>query len=476
MVRHMGSFIRRFASDRLKGLLSWLGGGASWLLDKLFGDKVFAWVRPMLDPALNLDWLRLVWEYGVPFSFAALGGYFFWRAGRGIKVSAAAAPKLEVESSERSSSSAIASLAELGWTIKPTLETIQFELRGGSLPSMKESAKHFAALDKSFSIEISLVKDLKGLHYISKIAGCSKIYISGGEFTDISELDGFSYLTSLSIRQIPLNKLDTVDASPLFSLKQLERLNLYNTKIRDLNFLSSLIHLENVSISGTLVTDLLPIINLASLKELDIRETRITDLQPLVYNKHLSKMTIDGKQVAGLINLTKLQHLKNISIIEHQEFDLSPVSLITHLEELYILGPEDKIDVSSLRELTGLRKLSLSSIGFLTLTQVANIESISNMVNLEELTLGQMAVSDLSFINDLKNLSSISINQMPVSSIESLRCLKKLRKVMLVRTSVADVSSLLELPDLVELTVSYTPARSDIIAELERRGVKVTRY
>ena len=47
---------------------------------------------------------------------------------------------------------------------------------------------------------------------------------------------------------------------------------------------------------------------------------------------------------------------------------------------------------------------------------------------------------------------------------------------MLVRTSVADVSSLLELPDLVELTVSYTPARSDIIAELERRGVKVTRY
>jgi hypothetical protein len=40
---------------------------------------------------------------------------------------------------------------------------------------------------------------------------------------------------------------------------------------------------------------------------------------------------------------------------------------------------------------------------------------------------------------------------------------------------VADVSPLLDLPDLTELVILRTPARDDVLRELERRGVRVDR-
>jgi Leucine-rich repeat (LRR) protein len=95
------------------------------------------------------------------------------------------------------------------------------------------------------------------------------------------------------------------------------------------------------------------------------------------------------------------------------------------------------------------------------------------MKDLKKLTLGEMQISDLTFMSNLGRLTEINVSTMPVSSVASLRGISSLQSISLFRTNVVDISPLLELPQLKKLSVQSSPARSDVLTELERRGVSV---
>ena len=147
------------------------------------------------------------------------------------------------------SPSAVAKLAELGWTVKPALDGIQFEVANRALPPMKESAVYFAQLSKPFSLHFQSVPGIEGLHLLAGIAGCTKIEIDAGEFTDISELRGFDHLAALTISQVPLSGIGTVDASALASLTTCGS-SFNSAKVRNVGFLAALTHLKTLSIGS----------------------------------------------------------------------------------------------------------------------------------------------------------------------------------------------------------------------------------
>jgi hypothetical protein len=82
----MSTLLRRSIATRLKSLGSFIAAGIWWFLewitDKAFGDAAFGWIKTMVGPAVDLDWLRFGWTYGIPLGLVSLGLYFFWRAGR----------------------------------------------------------------------------------------------------------------------------------------------------------------------------------------------------------------------------------------------------------------------------------------------------------------------------------------------------------------------------------------------------------
>jgi hypothetical protein len=378
------------------------------------------------------------------------------------------------------SPSAIARLTELGWTVKPSPSGTQFEVVGRALPPMEESAKYFARLSNPFWLHLQSVTGLEGLHFLAGVAACKRIEINAGEFTDISELRGFTHLDSLVISQVPLSGPGTVDASALASLTHLTNLGLNSTRVRNVEFLSSLTRLRTLNIGQTLVGDISPLAKLPSLEALDIRGTRVVDLQPLSYDHNLKELSIGGLQIPGLISFVNLETLKKLTIILEQQpgLDLTPVGSLTSLESLMIWAPmSGELDVAPLRSLVKLRSLALSGAGFFRpLTAIANIDAMADLTDLRTLTLGSLQLTDIAFVAKLTKLEELNINEMPISSIEPLRNLKSLKKVSLNRTGVVDISPLLELPALTTLTVGRTPARSDVLGELERRGVKVTTY
>lgn len=371
---------------------------------------------------------------------------------------------------------AVAHLSALGWSVKPQRDgSIQFEIANGPLPSVEQSVGYFGRLDKPFNLHFQSVTGLAGLHLLADIPGCSKIEINAGEFTDISELNGFRHLTTLVISQLPLNGSGTVDVGVVGTMTNLRVLNLNMVKTRDIVSLAPLRKLTSLNLGGTLISDISPLSNFPLLETLEIRDTRVTDLAPLTSDHALRELVISGVQLPGLPTLQHLSSLKKISIIEQQPIDLSPVSVLHELEALWIWCGSAPIDLAALAELKNLKSLTITG-GVFAPTPTAHIDVISSLSKLQTLTLGYLQIGDISFISDLKNLAELNLNAVPVTSIAPLASLKSLHKIVFANTSVVDVSPLLGLPALTDLTVGRTPARTDVLSELGRRGVKVTTW
>jgi hypothetical protein len=370
--------------------------------------------------------------------------------------------------------SPIAQLSELGWTVRPGSSEIQFEIVSKPLPDMRKSAVYFRELQKPFILHFQSVKTIAGLHYLSGIAGCKKIEINAGEFNDISELRGFQHLRSLIISQTPIDGLSTIDLAPLSSMVNIQELNLFSSKLTDLSPISGLVELKTLNMKSVPIRDLTPIAGLTLVESLDVTDTEANDLLPLKGMRALRELGIDAKQAPSLGVLSKIRSLRTLRIIDQRPVDLSSVGKLPNLESLFIWGPPT-LDLSPLGNLSKLKKLQVSGLGFNTLSTVEGIEALGNLSDLQELTLGQIQVSDLSFVGNLTSLKELNIGMMPVSSVEALRRLTALKKLSLNMTNVVDISPLLDLPSLSNLSILRTPARADVLTELERKGVKSQR-
>jgi Leucine-rich repeat (LRR) protein len=377
-------------------------------------------------------------------------------------------------SSSADAQSALAHLAELGWSVKPGPDSIQFGIANGPLPPMKESAAYFGQLSKPYNLALQQVTGLDGLHYLSQVKGLTKIEIGAGGFTDISELKDFTELKTLTIGQLPLNGTATVDLAPLATMTSLETLVLSMVRAKSVEALAPLTKLKVLNLGQTLISDISPLTGLAQLENLEIRGTRVTDLGALKGKQQLKELMVGGAQLPGLADLVDLPSFKSVSIIEQAPIDLSAVGKLSKLENLFIVaGGSYPVSVASLGGLRHLRSLAITGTPFGILNPTPDIQSLGALDQLESLTLGYLQIGDIGFAGRFGSLSEITLNQLPIHSIDVLRRLKTLKKVTLVDVPVVDISPLLELPRLSDLRLIRVPARSDIIVELQKRGVAV---
>jgi pimeloyl-ACP methyl ester carboxylesterase len=373
-------------------------------------------------------------------------------------------------------------LTELGWTVKPAPEYTVFEIIDKPLPPMEESVIYFRQLQRPFRLHLQLMKSIQGLNLLANVAGCKTIDINAGQFSDISELHGFRNLTSLLISQTPFSAVGgIVDISVVSSLSDLQELHLWGSRITDIEPLRKLAKIKTLSLKDTPVHDLSALSTLDGLESLDVTDAATSDLSPLSHLQRLTELRIDGRQLSSLATLSGIGHIERLAIAAHEDIALSHLSGLAHLEYLSvsIWGPSaprlSTLNVAPLGGLTTLHELSLMSGFEDRLPYVTGAETFGELKELRKLALAGLQIADLGFLSSLHNLTELNITMMPVSSIAALRGLTSLRSVYLISTLVADISPLLELPALANLTVVRSPARSDILTELERRGVKIQR-
>lgn len=242
---------------------------------------------------------------------------------------------------------------------------------------------------------------------IQSASGSAEPFLRAKQLLFIRE--GLTDITPLGrcedVRELVLsvNEIRSIDA--LSGCKQLKQLYLGKNPVTDLHPLQNLQHLQELILSGTAVTDLSPLRTLPKLKELDVQQTAVRDYSPLKAIKSLRTLKISMPDAEQLRSLSELGQLRELAISG--------------------LGSVAESDLAAIGQLVNLRKLELEGI------TLPNLEFLKGCGKLQELSMKDTAVRDMSAVAALENLHSLEMSGCPdVGRLEEVARSASLKKMM----------------------------------------------
>ena len=190
---------------------------------------------------------------------------------------------------------------------------------------------------------------------------------------------------------------------------------------------------------------------------------KLPELQNLavVYGevKNLSALA-DMKDLVwlGLYNndgTEKLSFLKNLTQLKKFRYSnwdcesIKPVSYLKNVTELYLdVRAKAATDISPLKGLTKVKKLTIGYGGF------EDLSALSGMKNLQELEVDSTYLSDISALEDLKKLTSLTINRTDSIKGADIAKLSGLTYLELNNMEMKDFENITKLENLKSLSIS----------------------
>ena len=204
------------------------------------------------------------------------------------------------------------------------------------------------------SIDLSPLADLNNLEKltISSTHGCTDLDThSLGEIEQLREITLYacdfdiSFLAELpNIEAITLLKCDVDDISVFKDIDTLKVLNVGYINDVDLNYLSNLINLEEIVITGYNIRNFEGLKNLINTRRLalcDYDDSRTGDMNMLVEMDRLENIFIAHIKIEDISPLAELANLRMITLIDTDISDIEPLTELKNLSSLTIMGNEN---------------------------------------------------------------------------------------------------------------------------------------
>lgn len=387
---------------------------------------------------------------------------------------------------------------EAVWSIAATVE--QRILQSGGIPAdglTQAERESLTSLNLTNSSNRPLMTDLS---FLAKLPNLDYVSVDLGPTVDLTTLGELKRLRSIAlynptdeqlkqikscdtIQYITIYTVTTIDLSLLRNLKKCDQLILYIQKqpvsleslikwpnlraltikyndlqALDLSPLNRCKRLEDLSLTGGIVTDLTSISQLNNLKgSLYIELFAAQDLTPLD-NLTLNSLNanVQTQDEADKLNaLTqKAEQRKTIinahvepSLFQNATQDFQPMT-----KEQYEQEQIETVLAASDQELAQMTTLSLN----LSISQNATLDIVQKMPNLQTLQLSSDEPIDASALAGLTQLKELSL-YCDASDYQFLHSLPTLTKLRLSNNDGDDVSAVLGLKSLVELRLSSEP-------------------
>lgn len=164
---------------------------------------------------------------------------------------------------------------------------------------------------------------------------------------------------------------------------------------------------------------------LANEKSLFIKNENLS-FKPLQYMENLREIIIHNCNITNFSFISKASELRKLYIVNctFSKDDLECLSRMSNLKEVSLNGMEIE-SIKFLADLKNLKSLSLRKIDKL------NVDELSDFKSLEHLTLDELNVSSLDFINNLKSLKELCINKIEVKNLSFLKNLTMLNRFIM---------------------------------------------
>ncbi len=236
--------------------------------------------------------------------------------------------------------------------------------------------------------------------------------------THITSLDGIEQLTKL--RHLDMGPKGTKIESlmPLRNLKELRHLEIPNSEIKNIEYLTRLPHLNTLNLSGNHITDLTYFPYMYPLTQLALNyqgPDYIKDITPLLYmNPSLQHLSLQGNKISDISPLTNLHALKYISLRDNR------ITSIEALKDKTMLSGID-MSINLISDISPLENNHLLNVIIADHNLISSIEPIRFIPKLAQVSFKHNSISDVSPVANMPYMKSMAFDFNKVTDVTPLK-------------------------------------------------------
>ena len=316
--------------------------------------------------------------------------------------------------------------------------------------------------------------NIKDISSISNLTKLQSLYLSGNKIENISALESLSKLMNAYLDNNYIN-----DISPIGQLKELKYLDITKNPINvnsntftetteklknngcniraDEEDKSEIVKFKDEKLKQKIIEkgydankdNEITINEMKQIYNLEISDYNnlITDISELKYATNLSSLSInlDCTDISAIEDLTNLTSLSITNNGKNKINDIKALSNLTNLKYLSLIETNIS-NIEALKNLTKLTNLSITSnLSEKNDNGVKDISILSNLKELEHLSIRGNSVVDITPIKDLENLKSIDFYNNKIENISSMqewKSIKNITYIWLNKNNIKDISTL----------------------------------
>ncbi len=294
--------------------------------------------------------------------------------------------------------------------------------------------------------ELEVPADVISLQDLQYMTGLEKLTIQSRPLEDLSFLSGMIRLRELDLSGCTFGG----DMKILGVLPALEKLNLSGCMISSLAFLSHAPALRELDLSTNAVGNVSMLSTITTLEVLKLHDNAVSNLLPLRDLPGLRVLDVSGNLLTSIQVLTACDALTELDVSDNK---ISGIGAIVDMPQLQVFRASKNMiaDTTPLGACTELRILDLSS------NRISDLAALASLTKLEEFYFANNTVTSLPAWPATTALVIIDGSYNQISSLSPLDRLEALNYIYMdYNEKISKISFLADNPNLVQINVFGT--------------------
>ena len=233
-------------------------------------------------------------------------------------------------------------------------------------------------------------------------------YLNIGQNKDPLKRNGLDLMPNIEVLGIGYTSID--DITPVYKFKKLKQLYVSKTGIKDYSFIKNIPTLEGIDFSENDIQDISFLKDYPNLKLVSAAGNNIENIDVLKNLTNLESLNLDNNKIKDIFALKDLNHLRAVSLENNNITKLDALSSKNELERLF-LSNNSGLELATLKN-DSLEQLTVNN------TNIRDLSVVSNLPKLKKIVANDNKITTLSHLKNAKVLESVEVNNNKIDSLD----------------------------------------------------------
>ena len=233
-------------------------------------------------------------------------------------------------------------------------------------------------------------------------------YLNIGQNKDPLKRSGLELMPNIEVLGIGYTPID--DITPVYKFKKLKQLYVSRTGIKDYSFIKNIPTLEGIDFSENDIQDISFLKDYPNLKLISAAGNNIENIDVLKNLTNLESLNLDNNKIKDISALKDLNHLRAVSLENNNITKLDALSNKNELERLF-LSNNSGLELATLKN-DSLEQLTVNN------TNIRDLSVVSNLPKLKKIVANDNKITTLSHLKNAKILESVEVNNNKIDSLD----------------------------------------------------------